>query len=171
MPFSKIYANAVADYDATVVERLRAAGAIFIGSLNLYQFACGQVVNPDYGPVRNARNRDHIAGGSSSGSGTAVAADLCVDLGGNPAPMRPVLRRLTLPFNLSGLPACTIPCGMSPEGRPIGLQIIGKPFHEATVLRVAHAYEHSTDWHLRHPHLGADPASGSGDRRRTSRVD
>lgn len=372
---SQIYAHTVVDYDATVVERLRAAGAIFMGSLNLYQFACGQVMNPDYGPVRNAWQQDHIAGGSSSGSGTAVAADLCfgslgtdtggsiripavlngivglkptygrvsrhgifplspsldhagpltkdvydaallmnviagydphdpttanlpvpdytaaligdidgvrvgmpqpyffedlqssvreavmqamarltqlgaqveeqtlhnldlspgvlwtlisgdagvvheshleahaavldpdvrqlaergaslramdylkaqqardelrqqmlqalenadvlvtptspivapqlgadtVDIGGQDFPMRPALRRLTLPFNLAGLPACTIPCGMSPEGLPIGLQIVGKPFDEATVLRVAHAYERSTNWHQQRP--------------------
>ncbi len=372
---SQIYAHAMSDYDATVVERLRAAGAIFMGSLNLYQFACGTVMNPDYGPVRNAWNRDHIAGGSSSGSGTAVAADMCfgslgtdtggsiripavlngivglkptygrvsrhgvfplsgsldhagpltkdvrdtalmmnviagydpndpttserpvpdyttalideiaglrvslpqsyffedlqpsvreavmqaveqlaqlggvvqeqtlnhleqapdvlwdqiagdagvvhadhlashaaildpdvrqlaergaqllatdyikaqqrreaitqdmlkaleqadvlvtptspivsprlgddtVDIGGHVVPMRPMLRRLTLPFNLSGLPACTVPCGISPDGLPIGLQIIGKPFDEATVLRVAHAYERVTTWHQQRP--------------------
>ncbi len=74
---SQIYAHTVSDDDATVVARLRSAGAILMGSLNLYQFACGTVMNPDYGPVRNAWNRDHIAGGSSSGSGTAVAADMC----------------------------------------------------------------------------------------------
>lgn len=374
---SQIYAHDVPDYDATVVERLRAAGAIFMGSLNLYQFACGTVMNPDYGPVRNAWNRDHIAGGSSSGSGTAVAADMCfgslgtdtggsiripavlngivglkptygrvsrhgvfplsgsldhagpltkdvrdtalmmnviagydpndpatselpvpdyttaligeidgmrvgmpqpyffedlqpsvreavmkaieqlaqlgavveeqtlnhleqapemlwdqiagdagvvhadhlashaaildpdvrqlaergtrllatdyikaqqgreaikqemlqaleradvlvtptspivsprlgddtVEIGGHAVPMRPMLRRLTLPFNLSGLPACTIPCGISPEGLPIGLQIVGKPFDEATVLRVAHAYESLTNWYEQRPVL------------------
>ena len=374
---SQIYAHTVSGEDATVVERLRAAGAIFMGSLNLYQFACGAVINPDYGPVRNAWNRDHIAGGSSSGSGTAVAADMCfgslgtdtggsirvpavlngivglkptygrvsrhgvfplsvsldhvgpltkdvrdtalmmnaiaghdprdpstselpvpdytaaligeidgvrvslpqpyffedlqpsvreavmqaieqlahlggvveeqtlihlhrapealwdqitgdagvvhaehlaahaavldpdvrqlaergtrllatdyikaqqsreaitrellqvlehadvlvtptspivsprlgddtVDLDGHEVPMRPMLRRLTLPFNLSGLPACTIPCGFSPDGLPIGLQIIGKPFDEATVLRVAHAYERVTNWHQQRPAL------------------
>ena len=65
--------------------------------------------------------------------------------------MRPALRRFTLPFNLSGLPACTIPCGLSPDGLPIGLQIIGKPFDEATVLRLAHAYERSTTWHQLRP--------------------
>ena len=48
-----------------------------MGSLNLYQFACGSVANPDYGAVRNAWDTTRIAGGSSSGSGTAVAADLC----------------------------------------------------------------------------------------------
>ncbi|MEE9146139.1 MAG: amidase [Candidatus Tectomicrobia bacterium] len=372
---SRIYADRVCDHDATVVARLRAAGAIFIGSLNLYQFACGTVMNPDYGPVRNAWNAEHIAGGSSSGSGTAVAADMCygtlgtdtggsiripatlngivglkptygrvsrhgifplswsmdhagplakdvrdaalimnviaghdpndpttsnlrvpdftaaltgdingirvgmpqpyffealqasvqeavmqaitqlthlgarveektingldqapqvlwdlitadagvvheahlsthaevldpdvrqlgeqglrlmasdyvkaqiareamkqdmmqaldnvdvlvtptspivtpklgddqVDIDGSQVPMRPALRRFTLPFNLSGLPACTIPCGLSPDGLPIGLQIIGKPFDEATVLRLAHAYERSTTWHQLRP--------------------
>jgi Asp-tRNA(Asn)/Glu-tRNA(Gln) amidotransferase A subunit family amidase len=51
------------------------------------------------------------------------------------------------------LPACTIPCGFSPDGLPIGLQIIGKPFDEATVLRVAHAYERVTNWHQQRPAL------------------
>jgi aspartyl-tRNA(Asn)/glutamyl-tRNA(Gln) amidotransferase subunit A len=74
-----------------------------------------------------------------------------VQIDGKQVPMRPALRRFTLPFNLTGFPACTVPCGFSPEGLPIGLQIIGKPFAEAEVLRVAHAYEHSTDWHRRHP--------------------
>jgi aspartyl-tRNA(Asn)/glutamyl-tRNA(Gln) amidotransferase subunit A len=372
---SKIYADWIPDFDATVVARLRHAGAIFMGTLNLYQFACGGVMNPQCGPVRNAWDTARIAGGSSSGSGTAVAADLCfgtlgtdtggsvripaalngvvglkptyglvsrqgifplcwsmdhagpltkdvrdtalmlqaiagydakdattaraavpdyaaaltgeirgvrigvprtyffqglqpavreavtqaiahleqlgatrhdvplpyldrapsilwtiiaadaaaihathlrtraadldpevrllvqlghlirtsdylkaqrgrelirratvqvlagvdvlvtptspmvapklsdttVDIDGQQLPMRSTLRRLTLPFNLSGLPAITIPCGFSPEGLPIGLQIIGKPFDEAMVLRVAHAYECSFDWHQRHP--------------------
>ena len=72
-----------------------------------------------------------------------------VEIEGKSLPMRPVLRRFTAPLNLAGLPACTVPCGFSPG--PIGLQIIGKPFAEAMVLRVAHAYESSTDWHRRHP--------------------
>ena len=56
---SKIYAESTPDADATVVARLRAAGAIFMGSLNLYQFACGSVANPDYGAVRNAWDTTH----------------------------------------------------------------------------------------------------------------
>ncbi len=80
--------------------------------------------------------------------------DDTIDMGGNALPMRPMLRRLTLPFNLSGLPAFTIPCGISPDGLPIGLQIIGKPFDEATVLRVAHAYEQTTNWHQQWPATG-----------------
>jgi aspartyl-tRNA(Asn)/glutamyl-tRNA(Gln) amidotransferase subunit A len=57
--------------------------------------------------------------------------------------------RITMPFNLSGLPAISFPCGFSSQGLPIGLQVAGKPFEEATVLRVAHAYQQLTDWHKR----------------------
>lgn len=57
------------------------------------------------------------------------------------------LLRLTMPFNLAGLPAVSCPCGFTADGLPIGLQIAGKPFEEATVLRIAHAYQQLTDWH------------------------
>ena len=53
----------------------------------------------------------------------------------------------TGPFNLAGTPAISVPCGFSATGMPMGLQIVGKPFDEETVLRVAHAYEQNTDWH------------------------
>ncbi len=62
-----------------------------------------------------------------------------------------LLTRYTRPFNLNGFPAITVPCGFSKEGLPIGLQLAGRPFDEETVLRVAHAYEQATDWHLRRP--------------------
>ncbi len=59
------------------------------------------------------------------------------------------LLRLNMPFNLAGLPAVSFPCGFSTGGLPIGLQVVGKPFEEATVLRIAHAYQQITDWHRR----------------------
>ncbi len=59
--------------------------------------------------------------------------------------------RLTMPFNLAGIPAVSLPCGFTTDGLPIGLQIAGKPFEEATVLRMAHAYQQLTDWHRREP--------------------
>lgn len=64
--------------------------------------------------------------------------------------------RLTMPFNLSGLPTVACPCGFSREGLPIGMQIAGKPFEEATVLRIAHAYQQLTDWHHRAIPAAAD---------------
>jgi aspartyl-tRNA(Asn)/glutamyl-tRNA(Gln) amidotransferase subunit A len=61
--------------------------------------------------------------------------------------------RLTYPYNLAGLPAISVPCGFDRDGLPIGLQIAGKPFAEAMVLRVADAYERRHDWAARLPPL------------------
>jgi aspartyl-tRNA(Asn)/glutamyl-tRNA(Gln) amidotransferase subunit A len=61
--------------------------------------------------------------------------------------------RFTFPYNLTGLPAISIPCGFDRDGLPIGLQIAGRPFDEATVLRVAHAYERTHEWKDRTPAL------------------
>ena len=61
------------------------------------------------------------------------------------------ITRLTGPFNLTGLPALVIPCGFTGGGLPIGLQLVGRPFAEADVLAVGHAYQRSTDWHRRVP--------------------
>ena len=58
---------------------------------------------------------------------------------------------LTIPHNLTGAPALTVPCGFSASGLPVGLQIVGRPFEDATVLRVGDAYERATDWHRRRP--------------------
>lgn len=59
---------------------------------------------------------------------------------------------LTIPVNLAGNPAISVPCGFS-NGLPIGLQIIGKPFDEQTIYRVAHAFEQATTFHKERPEL------------------
>ncbi len=58
----------------------------------------------------------------------------------------------TLPINLAGVPSLVVPCGFS-SALPVGLQLIGRPFDEATLLRVGDAYQHATDWHTRRPVL------------------
>ncbi len=58
----------------------------------------------------------------------------------------------TLPVNLAGVPGLVVPCGFS-AGLPVGLQLIGRPFDEATLLRVGDAYQQMTDWHTRRPAL------------------
>ncbi len=57
----------------------------------------------------------------------------------------------TIPCNLVGLPGISVPCGFTSDGLPIGLQILGKPFDEGTLLRVAHSYETHTNWRDRRP--------------------
>jgi len=59
----------------------------------------------------------------------------------------------TISANLAGIPAMSIPCGQSPDNLPIGLQLMGNHFDEATLLNVAHQYQHATDHHLQHPVL------------------
>jgi aspartyl-tRNA(Asn)/glutamyl-tRNA(Gln) amidotransferase subunit A len=75
-------------------------------------------------------------------------------IGGRQFSMREALLRLMRPFNLTGLPALSLPCGFTAAGLPIGLQIAGKAFDEATILRLGHAYQQHTDWHRRRPPLG-----------------
>jgi aspartyl-tRNA(Asn)/glutamyl-tRNA(Gln) amidotransferase subunit A len=57
----------------------------------------------------------------------------------------------TIAVNLAGLPGVSLPCGFDRGGLPIGLQIVGRPFDELTVLQTAYAYEQSTDWHRKGP--------------------
>ncbi len=74
-------------------------------------------------------------------------------IAGSP-PEHAMLRpRNTMPFNVLGLPAISVPCGFTEGGLPIGLQIVGHAFDEAGVLRVAQAHEQATDWHRRRPPL------------------
>ena len=64
-----------------------------------------------------------------------------------------LLTRYTSPFNLTGLPALSLPCGFNIEGLPIGLQMISRPWDEAGLLRAAYAYEQSAGWWTRTPDL------------------
>jgi aspartyl-tRNA(Asn)/glutamyl-tRNA(Gln) amidotransferase subunit A len=76
-------------------------------------------------------------------------------LGGKDIPLVRAFLDLTLPFNLTGQPAISVPCGFSRGGLPIGLQLVGRPFEEATLFRAAAAYEAATNWHARKPPIVA----------------
>ena len=85
---------------------------------------------------------------------TPIPAPSIAELQKNPDMLRPrelLLLRNTRPINVWGLPAISIPCGFTPAGLPIGMQIIGPHWGEARVLQLAHAYEQATAWHKRQP--------------------
>jgi aspartyl-tRNA(Asn)/glutamyl-tRNA(Gln) amidotransferase subunit A len=63
------------------------------------------------------------------------------------------LTRYTAPFNLTGLPALSLPCGFTSDGLPIGLQMVARPWGEARLLQAGYAFEQATDWRFRQPEL------------------
>ncbi|MGC8792823.1 MAG: amidase [Bryobacteraceae bacterium] len=74
---SRVFADLVPDFDAAVVERLRAAGAVLLGKTNMHELAYGITSsNPHFGAVRNPWDLEHVPGGSSGGSAAAVAAEM-----------------------------------------------------------------------------------------------
>jgi aspartyl-tRNA(Asn)/glutamyl-tRNA(Gln) amidotransferase subunit A len=77
-----------------------------------------------------------------------------VPIDGEQVGVRPALVGMCRPANFTGLPAISVPCGFTREGLPVGLQFIGRAFDEATLLRIAYAYERAHDWRSRHPRLG-----------------
>lgn len=64
-----------------------------------------------------------------------------------------ILTRFTAPFNLTGLPAISVPCGFTDEGLPIGMQIVAAAWAEAALFRAAYTYEQGTQWHTHKPEL------------------
>ncbi len=65
------------------------------------------------------------------------------------------LTRFSRPFNYLGLPSLALPAGFLDDGMPNGMQLVGKPFAEALLLRLGHAYQQATDWHTRAPSINA----------------
>lgn len=74
-----------------------------------------------------------------------------VVLGGETETVRAALIRLNRPGNFTGMPAISVPCGFAKSGLPLGLQLIGRRFDEAGVLRIAGAFERASEWHRQRP--------------------
>ena len=74
-----------------------------------------------------------------------------VRVGDRQVEVRGLLTRFSRLINLVGLPAISVPCGFGADGLPVGLQCVGRPMDEATILAIAHAYEQATPWHERRP--------------------
>jgi aspartyl-tRNA(Asn)/glutamyl-tRNA(Gln) amidotransferase subunit A len=77
--------------------------------------------------------------------------ELTVTLNSRSVPIRGELIRFNRPSNLTGLPAISVPCGITRQGLPIGLQLIGRAFDEGTILNLAQRFEAATEWHLQEP--------------------
>jgi len=140
-----------AEYDPEVVDRLR-VGAFVSGSDYLKGLRARALVRDE---VDQVLARLDVLVAPTTPIAATEPGQRHVEIGGVRESVRPSLVRFTRPFNVSGHPAASVPCGFTAEGLPVGLQIIGRPFDEATVLRVADAYQRATDWHTRRPPLAS----------------
>jgi aspartyl-tRNA(Asn)/glutamyl-tRNA(Gln) amidotransferase subunit A len=139
-----------AEYDPDVARRLRVAA--FISG---HHYVRAQQVRARLrAEVDAALTRRDVLLAPSTPLVAPAVDERQVTLGDGPSNVRAALIRFTQPFNLSGHPACSVPCGFTAGGLPIGMQIVGRPFDEVTVLRTADAFQRLTDFHARRPMLG-----------------
>ncbi len=75
------------------------------------------------------------------------------EVGGQPTSGTLINTGNTVAFNLTGSPALSVPCGFSSDGLPFGMQLAGRAWDEATLLRIGAAYQGATSWHEQHPRL------------------
>jgi aspartyl-tRNA(Asn)/glutamyl-tRNA(Gln) amidotransferase subunit A len=135
------------DYQPDVRERLR-IGAFVSGA---HYVRAQQVRALVAREVDEALARRDVLLAPATPLAAPVLGERETTLGDGPSDVRAALLRCTRPFNFSGHPACAAPCGFTAGGLPIGLQLVGRPFDEATVLRIVDAYQRLTDWHTRRP--------------------
>jgi aspartyl-tRNA(Asn)/glutamyl-tRNA(Gln) amidotransferase subunit A len=138
-----------ADYDPDVLRRLKVA-AYVTGRHYVRAQQVRALVRAD---VDAALAQHDVLLAPSTPLVAPAVHERQVTLGDGPSNVRAALIRFTQPFNLSGHPACSVPCGFTPDGLPIGMQIVGRPFDEATVLRAADAFQRLTEFHARRPVL------------------
>ncbi|HUF94123.1 MAG TPA: amidase [Candidatus Limnocylindria bacterium] len=138
-----------AEYQADVRERLM-QGIVVSG---LHYVRAQQIRALVRNGVDGALARRDVLLAPSTPMAATVIGETRTQVGDTPVEVRPSLIRYTRPFNLSGHPACSLPCGFTQGGLPIGMQVVGRPFDEATVLRAADAYQRLTDFHARRPVL------------------
>ena len=125
---SLIYKDNIPKEDDIVVERLKKAGTIILGKTNTPEFGKSGLTHNRLG--EHCRTPWDVARKSAGSSGGAAKLP----------------HALTCPFNLTGQPVATVPCGFSANGLPIGLQIIGRVGDEMTVLKASAAFEMERPW-------------------------
>jgi len=135
------------DYTPAVRERLELGAITPALSYLQAQRVRQRIVNE----MRSAlRGFDVVAMPTAPTAATLLETDLVTSAEADPD-LLAALINFTGPFDLTGFPAISIPCGFTENGLPVGLQLVAHPYAETTLFNVAQAYESSTDWHRRKP--------------------
>ncbi len=124
--------------------RLRLEAGLFVTAAD-YLKAQQARAKYNYEMSRLFRDVDLLAGPTEPVTAPPILAAE-VAIGDRNVGITAALTQYTRPYNISGTPAISVPCGFSEQGLPIGLQLAGRPFDEETTLRAAHAYEQATEW-------------------------
>lgn len=125
------------------------AGGLFLPAVDYLQaLRVRRVVRSAW--MKTFTEVDCLATPTSPIAATRFGQEVAV-VGGQEKPLLRAFLDMTLPFNLSGHPALSAPCGFTSEGLPVGIQLVGRPFDEVTILRVAQQYQSQTDWHQQRP--------------------
>ena len=129
--------------------RLRLEAGLFISASDYLRAQQGRALFNQQ--TRDLLNEvDLLAGPTEPVTAPLLLADH-VQAGEHSVGTTSALTKYTRPYNITGFPAISIPCGFSSSNMPMALQLCGRPFDEPTVLRAAHAYEQATEWHKRRP--------------------
>jgi amidase len=126
-----------AQYAAAHRQRLETSGAIRTALREVDLLACPTVASE---PFPYERAGVFVAPDAGAGSSAGV-----------PLEWFQRSSRFTIPWDYNGWPTLSLPCGATPEGLPLSLQLVGHPLAEGTLLRAGHAFESATEWHRRHP--------------------
>ena len=129
--------------------RLRLEGGLFVGAADYLKAQQARSLF-DLEARRLLEEVDLLAGPTEPVTAPRILAPQ-VQAGEETVGTTAALTHFTRPYNITGFPAVSAPCGFSRDGMPIGLQLAGRPYEDGMVLRAARAYEQATEWHRRRP--------------------
>ena len=129
--------------------RLRLEGGLFVGAADYLKAQQARSLF-DLEARRLLEEVDLLAGPTEPVTAPPILAQQ-VQAGEETVGTTAALTHFTRPYNITGFPAVSAPCGFSRDGMPIGLQLAGRPYEDGMVLRAARAYEQATEWHQRRP--------------------
>ncbi|HET7093661.1 MAG TPA: amidase family protein, partial [Thermomicrobiales bacterium] len=135
------------DYSSAVRERLELGAVTPAVSYIQAQQARRRIVD-DF--ARAMERVDLLATTTAPTAATLLEGDLVTGDDADPEVLAALIN-FTGPFDLTGFPAISIPCGFTAAGLPVGLQLVARPWEEDVLFAAAHAYEQATDWHRRLP--------------------
>jgi Asp-tRNA(Asn)/Glu-tRNA(Gln) amidotransferase A subunit family amidase len=149
-----VHADALRTAPDLMGEDLRSrleVGSMLPGTVYIEALRVREAVKRSIAEVFRSNDLVAIAAPTSPATAPIVDAGVVAFPGGVTEAFGPALTRFTTPWNATGQPVISLPCGFDRESLPVGLSIVGRPHDEFGIAAIAHAYEQATEWHTRRP--------------------